>query len=82
MCSRAEIDKMETDINAAMSIEPAAGQYYVLSYIGRDYFKRKYLNHQPSWESLMEEAVNKGLSPADVEEFHSMIGTPVDISLD
>jgi hypothetical protein len=30
----------------------------------------------------MEEAVNNGLSPADVEEFHAMIGTPVDISLD
>ena len=82
LCSRAEINQMETDINAAMSIEPAAEQYYFLSYIGRDYFKRKFLNHQPSWESLMEEAVNNGLSPADVEEFHAMIGTPVDISLD
>lgn len=82
LCSRAEINQMEADINAAMSIEPAAEQYYFLSYIGRDYFKRKFLNHQPSWESLMEEAVNNGLSPADVEEFHAMVGTPVDISLD
>ena len=73
---------METDINAAMSIEPAAEQYYFLSYIGRDYFKRKFLKHNPSWESLMEEAVNNGLSPADVEEFHAMVGTPIDISLD
>ena len=82
LCSRNEIDQMETDINAAISIEPTAEQYYFLSYIGRDYFKRKYLNHQPSWEMMMEEAVNNGLSPADVEEFHAMVGTPVDIALD
>ena len=30
----------------------------------------------------MNEAVNNGLSPADVEEFHAMTGTPIDISLD
>lgn len=82
LCSRDEINQMETDIKAAMSIAPSAEQLYFLSYIGRDYFKRKYLNHKPSWESLMEEAVDNGLSPADVEEFHAMIGTPVDISLD
>lgn len=82
LCSRPEIDKIETDINAAMSIEPSAEQYYFLSYIGRDYFNRKFIRHEPKWEELMEEAVNNGLSPADVEEFHAMIGTPVDISLD
>lgn len=82
LCSRPEIDQMETDINAAMSIEPNAEQYYFLSYIGRDYFKRKFLKHQPAWEELMEEAVNNGLSPADVKEFHAMTGTPIDISLD
>ena len=82
LCSRQEIDQMETDINAAISIEPSVEQYYFLSYIGRDYFERKYLNHEPSWKSLMEEAVNNGLSSADVEEFHTMTGTPIDISLD
>jgi Tetratricopeptide repeat. len=82
LCQRTDIDQMETDINAAISIEPSAEQYYFLSYIGRDYFKRKFLKHEPAWESLMEEAVNNGLSPADVEEFHAMVGTPVDISLD
>ena len=82
LCSRPEIDAMETDINAAMSIEPQAIHCYFLSYIGRDYFKRKFLKHQPAWEELMDEAVNNGLSPADVEEFHAMTGTPIDISLD
>lgn len=82
LCSRPEIDAMETDINAAMSIEPCAEHYYFLSYIGRDYFKRKCLRHQPAWEELFDEAINNGLSPADVEEFHSMIGTPVDIPFD
>lgn len=82
LCSRPEIDAMETDINAAISIDPHPEHYYFLAYIGRDYFKRKFLNHQPAWEELMNEAVNNGLSPADVEEFHSMTGTPVDIPLD
>lgn len=82
LCSRPEIDQMETDINAAISISPTVEQYYFMSYIGRDYFERKYLNHQPSWQSMMDEAINNGLSPADVEEFHAMIGTPVDIPLD
>lgn len=81
LCSRREIDQMETDIQAAMSIEPSAEQYYLLSYIGRDYFKRKFIKHSPSWESLMEEAVDNGLSPADVEEIHGMLCTPVDIPL-
>ena len=82
LCSRPEIDAMETDINAALSIEPQAVHYYFLSYIGRDYFKRKFLRHEPAWEDMMNEAINNGLSPADVEEFHAMVGTPVDISLD
>lgn len=82
LCSRPEIDAMETDVNAAMSINPTAEQYYFLSYIGRDYFKRKFLKHSPAWEDLMTEAVNNGLSPADVKEFHAMTGTPIDISLD
>lgn len=82
LCSRAEIDSMETDLHAALSIEPSAEQYYFLSYIGRDYFDRKCLNHQPSWKDLMAKAVNGGFSPADVETFHAMTGTPVDIPLD
>lgn len=82
LCNRTEINQIETDINAAMSIEPSADQYYLLSYIGRDYFKRKCLKHEPAWEELMEEAVNNGLTPADVEEIHAMLSTPIDISLD
>lgn len=82
LCSRPEIDAIETDVNAALSIDPKAEQYYFLSYIGRDYFKRKFLKHSPAWEDLMNEAVDNGLSPADVEEFHAMTGTPIDISLD
>lgn len=82
LCSRTEIDAMETDINAALAIDPQPVHYYFLSYISRDYFKRKFLNHQPAWEDMMNEAVNNGLSPADIEEFHNMTGTPVDIPLD
>ena len=81
LLNRQEIDQIMTDIEAAMSIEPKAKQYYFMSYIKRDYFKRKFLNTTPSWEEYMQEAVDNGLSAADVEEFHAMVGTPVDIEL-
>ena len=81
LLNRQEIDQIMTDIEAAMSIESKAEQYYFMSYIKRDYFKRKFLNTTPSWEEYMQEAVDNGLSAADVEEFHAMVGTPVDIEL-
>lgn len=81
MHNRQEIDKMMEDIQAAMDIEPSAEQYYFMSYIKRDYFKRKFLNTTPTWEEYMQEAVDNGLTAADVEEFHAMTGTPVDIEL-
>lgn len=81
LCSRSEIDAMETDLNAALSIAQHPEYYYFLSYIGRDYFKRKFLKHKPAWEELMQEGISNGLSTADIEEFHNMIGTSVDISI-
>lgn len=81
LLNRPEIDQITTDIEAAMSIEPTAEQYYFMSYIKRDYFKRKFLKTSPTWEEYMQEAVDNGLSPADVEDFHAMTGTPVDIEL-
>lgn len=81
LLNRPEIDAITTDIQAAMDIEPSAEQYYFMSYIKRDYFKRKYLNTSPTWEEYMQEAINNGLSAADVEEFHAMTGTPIDIEL-
>ena len=81
MHNRQEIDKMMEDIQAAMDIEPSAEQYYFMSYIKRDYFNRKFLNTSPTWEEYMQEAVDNGLTAADVEEFHAMVGTPVDIEL-
>lgn len=81
MHNRQEIDKIIEDIQAAMDIEPCAEQYYFMSYIKRDYFNRKYLKTTPTWEEYMQEAIDNGLSSADVEEFHAMLGTPVDIEL-
>ncbi len=81
LCNRQEIDAMLTDIQAALDIEPQPVQLYFMSYIKRDYFKRKFLKTSPTWEEVMQEAVDNGLSPADVEDFHAMVGTPVDIDL-
>ena len=81
MHSRQEIDKMMEDIQAAMDIEPSTEQYYFMSYIKRDYFNRKFLNTSPTWGEYMQEAIDNGLTAADVEEFHAMVGTPIDIEL-
>lgn len=81
LCSRQEIDAIEADINAAISIEPKAEHYYFLSYIGRDYYRRKFIKHEPTCEELYQEAINNGFSVTDVEEFHNMSGTPIDIPL-
>ena len=80
--SRQEIDKMLEDIQAAMDIEPTPVHHYFISYIKRDYFKRKFLNVTPTWEECMQEAVDNGLTPQDVIDFHQMVDTPVDIDLD
>ncbi len=81
LLNRTEIDKILENLNAAMEIAPSPEQMYFISYIKRDYFKRKFLKTSPTWEECMQEAVDNGLSPADVEEFHAMVGTPVDIEL-
>lgn len=81
LCSRQEIDAMETDIQAAISINPCGQYYYFLAYIGWDYFKRKYLKHQPEWRDSFEAAINYGLSSDEIEEFHAMTGTPIERAL-
>lgn len=78
-CLRTEIDAIEADVNAAISINPHPVYYYFLSYIGEDYFKRKYLKHKPTCEALLQEAENLGLSDDDVRDFHAMVGTCNDI---
>ena len=80
-CSKTEINTIEIDINAALNIDPQAIYYYFLSYVGRDYFKRKFLKHQPSCNELLEQAINKGLKLDDINKFHAIIGIPIDISL-
>ncbi len=75
LCQRTEIDKMEENLNAALSIAEEPIYHYFLSYIGRDFFKRKFLNHTPSHEEHLQNALNAGLTDADIDEFHEMTGT-------
>ena len=76
LLNRQEIDQIMTDIEAAMSIEPKAEQYYFMSYIKRDYFKRKFLNTTPSWEEYMQEALirimNVVLKVMKKDMFHNL----------
>ncbi len=76
LCQRSDIDKMEENLNAALSIADEPIYHYFLSYIGRDYYKRKFLNHSPSCDEHLQNAISRGLTDADINEYHEMTETP------
>ena len=70
---RPSIDKIEEYLNAAAMIEMRPVFYYFMAYVKKDYFERKYLNTNPSWQELLQQAEEYGLQSCDVEEFHALI---------
>ena len=70
---RADIDKIEEYINAALMIEPRGMYYYFLSYIKYDYFHRKYLNTTPTWEEALKTAIDTGVSSADIKQLFEIL---------
>ena len=73
LAPRASIDKIEEYLNAAAMIEMRPIFYYFMAYVKKDYFERKYLNTNPSWQELLQQAEEYGLQTCDVEEFHALI---------
>lgn len=73
LAPRASIDKIEEYLNAAAMIEMRPIFYYFMAYVKKDYFERKYLNTNPSWQELLQQAEEFGLQTCDVEEFHALI---------
>ena len=74
---RANIDKIEEYINAAMMIEPKGIYYYFQAYIKYDYFNRKYLKTSPTWEEALQTAIDNGVSITDVEQLFATLGVDI-----
>ena len=74
LAPREVIDKIETDINAAMMLEPRGIYHYFLAYIKYDYFSRKFFNTSPTWQEALQNAKAAGLSPLDVEQLYGILG--------
>jgi tetratricopeptide (TPR) repeat protein len=71
---RADIDKIEEYMNAALMIEPKGIYHYFLAYIKYDFFSRKYINTNPGWEEKFADAQAAGLSPVDVNDLFGILG--------
>ena len=71
---RPEIDKIESYINAALSIESRGIYHYFLAYIKYDYFNRKYLNTTPTYQEALQAANKAGVSPNDIEQLYEILG--------
>ena len=74
LAQRAEIDKIEEYINAALMIEPRGIYYYFWAYIKNDYFSRKFYNTTPTYQEALEMANNAGVSPYDIEQLYAILG--------
>ena len=70
---RANIDKIDEYINAALMIEPRGIYYYFYSYIKYDYFFRKGYKTQPNYIDLLQMAKQIGVSEYDMEQLFSIL---------
>jgi tetratricopeptide (TPR) repeat protein len=68
VAQKADIERAETYIQAALRIEPKAIYNYLWAYIKYDYYERKCLNTNPPYVTLLKSANEAGLSPFDVEQ--------------
>ena len=70
---RAEIDKIEKYINAALMIEENGLFRYFQAYIKYDYFKRKFFKTLPTWEECLVQAKADGFSASDANQLFSLL---------
>jgi tetratricopeptide (TPR) repeat protein len=74
LAQRPTIDKSIEYINAANMIEPKGIYDYLLSYIKYDYFFRKHFMTSPTYDEMLSQAVQTGLSDYDVQQLHEILG--------
>lgn len=73
LMQRPIIDKIEEFINAALMIEPKGIYYYFWSYIKYDYYSRKYFNTKPTYQEVLQMAVDNGVSEFDKEQLFAIL---------
>ena len=76
LAQRADINKIEEYLDAAIMIEPRGIYYYFLAYIKYDFFERKYLNTSPNYLECLENANQIGTSGYDIQMLFGLLGVP------
>lgn len=74
LATRANINKIEEYINAALTIENRGIFYYFQAYIKYDYFELKHLNTKPNYHEALDLAMTSGVSPYDIEQMYGILG--------
>lgn len=74
---RADIDKAMEYLNAANMIAPNPVYSLMLAYIKKDYFDRKALRINPSWDDEFVTALSMGATEADTNALAELLGVPV-----
>lgn len=74
LATKANIDKIEKYMKAALAIEPRGIYYYFLAYVKYDFFEQKRLKTLPSCSDLLQTAREAGYSMFDVEQLFSILG--------
>lgn len=73
LAKRADINKIEEYLNAAIMLEPKGIYYYFWAFIKYDFFERKYLNTSPNYKEYMQMSYEAGISDADKEMLFSIL---------
>ena len=71
--TRDEIQKVLDYLNAAVAIEDRGIYYYLMAFVKKDYFERKYLISLPKSLELLQIAKQKGYSKYDVEQLNDIL---------
>ena len=77
LAPRRDIDKLESYINAAISIEPKPIYYLLWAYVRYDHHFRKSFRVTPDYAELLSTARESGLGSGDTDALFSVLGTPV-----
>lgn len=76
LTSRPIIDKIETYLENAISLEDKPEYFAFRAYIRYDYYQRKSFNISPTYRQFLSEAVNHGFNRFDSEALFEMLSVP------
>lgn len=71
---RAEIDRIDQYLDAALMIEPKSLYHYFRAYIKYDFFGRKFFKTSPTWEEALATAKSAGVSSFDAQQLFAILG--------